>query len=470
MKISRQWISLVSIWAWTSIGLPAWSLSFDWNGSYRFEFTEIDRPTLSGQGQKKSYFLNHLSLSPRIVAMDGVHIVSEIEVLPNSTYPDSQLGAILGSGSKPNASTSSTLSSNQNSTQIGVSQLYLRFQNEYGSLLAGRAPMEFGLGITQNAGRGAFDHWNSSRDLVAYKFMIGNFSFMPILGKVYDPGFTKGGDVTDFIWNVQYENPETESAIGFFWQQRTSNDSSNDSNLSLGGTSSFGYSVASTNLYISRGFELVKIRFEAGFNSGGAGLITSRGEDVKVTGYGMVLDLDFSSQSKWHWNFRSGLLSGDNPDTANFEGFALNRNYDLAFLLFNHPMGDHNALNSSAYRTRSSCSSPPCSTLAIHQMADEEVATNALFLAPRLDYLWSESWTLSNSLIWAQTQVRSATDADRNLGLEWDLGLHYRHTKNLDWIQQLGVFLPGAAWKGSPSAPVEAQTNIGLRSALSLRF
>ncbi len=450
--------------------ISAQAMSVDWVGNYRFEYTDIDKPSLGNPGLRKSYFLNHINLGPRIQAMDGVTIVANIELLPNATYPDSQLGSVLGTGARANASTSALTSTNQSTTSIVVNQAYVRAQQEYGALLAGRAPLEFGLGITHNAGGGLFDHWAMNRDLVGYKIMIGNFFVMPIVGKVYDSGFEYGGDATDVIWNLQYENPETESAIGVFYQQRTSNDSSNDAQQSYGGTARYGYSVASSNLYISRGFEVVKIKFEAGFNSGGSGVLSSTGEDVKVSGYGMVLDLDFPSRSKWHWNLRSGLVSGDNPNTATYEGYTLNRNYDLAFLMFNHPLGTHNPLMTSAYRYRSTCGTPPCPVFAVNQSADEEMVSNAMFLAPTVDYAWSDRWSVINSLVWAQTQVKSATDADRNLGLEWDLSVTYTAHKNVKWLNQFGAMFPGAAWKGGPTVNAEAGTTLGFRSAVAVSF
>ncbi|MGZ3691052.1 MAG: hypothetical protein ACXVAX_06100, partial [Pseudobdellovibrio sp.] len=171
----------------------AQAISIDWSGGYRIEYTDITNPTLnSDHPDPKTYGLQFLYLNSKIVASDGININARFDVMGSQTpgYENSQLGALLGGngiGSDPHIT-----SQNQQSTNVTVSQLYMNVSNEYGTLIAGRAPFEFGMGITHNAGLGPFDHWYDNRDGVAYKFYVDNISFMPMISKVSQKDYGRG--------------------------------------------------------------------------------------------------------------------------------------------------------------------------------------------------------------------------------------------------------------------------------------
>ena len=50
----------------------AFATSIDWTGGYRIEYTDIDRPSLSEPGNKKSYGLHYLYLNPKIVVYNNL--------------------------------------------------------------------------------------------------------------------------------------------------------------------------------------------------------------------------------------------------------------------------------------------------------------------------------------------------------------------------------------------------------------
>ena len=458
----------------TGVSTSAYAMSFDWGGTYRLEYTSVDKPSLVRGAPGKSYFLNHLNLRPKILAYDGVEVVSNIELLGNSAYPDSQLGTWYGSGSRSVASNSSVVNTNQNSSNLQVNQLYLMASQEFGSLLAGRVPLHFGLGMTTNSGTGPFDHWNQTRDLIGYKFIIGNFFFMPMIGKIYDDGLQSGGDSTEQILHVEYDNPETESAIGFFYTRVSTSPETNDAASAFGGTAVYGYQVARTNMFLARGFEGFKFKMEVGFDGGSTGLVNSAGDDVKVSAYGVVINMDFpSAQSRWQWNVRLGLASGDNPNTSSFEGYYFNRNYDIGLILFNHPLGSYDVLRTAPYRYKTACgnSSAPCSNYPVVSAADEETVSNAYFLAPSVTYQWTDRWQWVNTLVWAQAQANPIVGEEpgRSIGYEWDTGLMYKVSEKIRWKTDLGLFLPGSVWRAG-SQGLENGFNTALRSAVSIGF
>lgn len=450
------------------------AVSIDWSGTYRFEAVTLNSTSLSDPKETKSYLLQNLTLSPKIIAVDGVNIIGTFQFLGNPDYPGSQTGQYFGQRPSLNASSSASLGRNQGSASFDVRHLYLNINQEYGAIVVGRAPVQFGLGMTYNAGNGAFDHWGDSHDLVGYKFLVGNLSMMPMIGKPYDFSVAQGRDITDTMIDIQYNNPETESIFGVFHTQRNAGVSANDASNLLGGTVTGDYNVKSTNLILGRGWESFKFKLEAGFEQGNTGL-TIGADDVKVNGYGIVTEMEFPRpQSKWDWKLRAGIVSGDNPGTTNFEGYSLHRNYDIAFMMFNHPLGRYDLFRTGYQRQRSpTCTTAPCGTYANEESLDEEAISNTIFLSPTFTYAFSEKWAWRNSLVYAQLQTNPSTlagnDVSKDIGFEWDSALVYRPHERILWINEVGLLAPGAAFKeGSVSR--DNNFTFGFQSKASISF
>jgi hypothetical protein len=458
------------------LSLQAFSMSVDWGGTYRFEYVGVDMPNLSsaapGKGSK-SYFLNHLNLTPKIIAVDGINVVANIEVLPSAAYPGSQLGADFGSS---NANYSFSGGPSSPASAIEVNQLYMNWNHEYGAMVAGRAPVHFGLGITQNAGQGPNDHWNSTHDMVGYKFLIGNLSFMPSLGRTYRAGnYSLFGGSTEQMWNIEYANPETESTFAIYHQLKSSGATSNDGNIYFSPyfpTASImgGWNTTHTNLYIARGWEKFRFKMEAGFQAGGTGVNNGSGSEIRLSGFGIAMDLEFPRpESKFQWKVKLGIASGDNPNTTDqFEGYYFNRNYDLAFLLFNHPMG--NQATADVLRTKLIRRSGTANGVyANDAAADDDTVSNAMFIAPQFNYIFSEKWEWSNNFTIAQTHTAPAAGVAADLGFEWDTGVVYKPHEKVRWETAIGFFFPGTAWKFGASN-FENSSTYGIQTKAAISF
>jgi hypothetical protein len=450
------------------------AMTLDWAGLYRFEYVNIDKTSLTSPSLQKAYFLNYLSLMPKIVASDGVNIKAKLNVLSNSYYPNSQVGQAFGLGSDsytsgvPSSSgtqDSNVAGGNQRSSYLQVSQLYMTINQEYGAIVVGRAPVQFGLGMTYNAGNGPFDHWSDTRDMIGYKFIIGNLYIMPIFDRVYSNGLSQGQSVQDMVWNIEYNNSDTQSVFGLWHQTRTSGNSSNDApavgyggdNATVGGS----WNTQDVNIYIARGFDSAKFRLEAGFRSGTTGVMTTTGDEVRVNGYGVALEVDLPNpEGKTSWQIRTGIASGDNPGTSNYEGFHMNRNYDVAFLLMNHPLGSYDLFRTNLQRNRDPQCNPNgkntaatvCPAGASDQVADEEVVSNVMYFSPRFKYTMSDKMDFTGSFTFAQLQttpLANDTSVAKDVGYEIDTGITYRATDRVQWVNELGLLFPGGAFKGS---------------------
>ncbi len=451
--------------------------SLDWTGGYRFEWTQVDRPSLATPGERKAYGLNYLYLSPKIIASDGVDIVSRFDILNSSdaAYQNSQVGQIWGAGLPTSPTTDGSRrnvnSKTQNASSVMVSQLYMKLNQEYGSLLVGRTPFEFGTGMTYNAGNAAFDHWYNTRDVVAYKFIIGNFYFMPMIGRVYDLDVGQGNSIQDEILELGYEAPDSGSKLAVLVEKRKSSFGANDIDttrfLPLGttGTVVSEYSTQRTNFLLGKQWTRFGFKIEGSFLTGDTGIQTTTSEYVKINSYGIATEWYFPNpESKWDWNLRAGMATGNDPTTADDEGFQFDRNYDVAFLLFNHRLGQRDFLTTTAIKDQSA-------GRGLANSVDDEAIGNAWYISPKIKYAWNEKWDVSNSLTYAQSWLNptNASGYSKNLGFEYDFELVFKPRNNFQWMNRIGYFQPGDAFKNGTSN-LDISSTFGFESKIAITF
>lgn len=460
------------------VGFSAHAVSIDWSGTYRFEYIDVKSTSLASAVAQKAYALNSLTLSPKIIAVDGVNIIGQFNLLSNANYPGAQTGQAWGLGHTGTDLNSNVATRQQGGSSIEVRQLYLNLNQEYGALVVGRAPMHFGLGMTYSAGTGPFDHWGTTHDIIGYKVLVGNLSMMPMFGKVYDLNIAQGADVSDTMFHIEYNNPETESLFGLLYSERKANQGQNDvdrafNNAAGGATGAVvsGFNMKQYNLVVGRGWESFKFKFEAGFMDGMSGFrVTGATDETKMNGYGVALEMEFPRpESKWDWKVKMGVASGDNPNTSNYEGFQFNRNYDIGFLMFNHPMGQYDLFRSIYQRNRTTGGA----TLANDQALDEEAISNTMFISPSVKYQFGEKWAWTNTFTYALLQVNPGTTPNdsiaKDVGFEWDTGLVYRPHERIQWINEVGLFLPGGAFRGG-TQNFDTNFNFGLQTKAAVSF
>lgn len=463
--------------------ISAMAGDLEWSGVYRIEGYDLKGTELSGH-REKSYGLQHLVLRPKITAGDGLTIYGQFDFFNNATYPDSQMGQVFGSGvntggpiaSGAAGSGSNTLSKNQKAESVSVSQLYLTYAHEYGELIAGRVPLQFGLGMTHNAGRGLFDHWYETRDLVGYKIVMGNMYFLPMIGKASEGALNQSDDLTDYMIQVQYENPDSDIEMGVFYQDRVGGDQASDAPAAgtnagdvlggIGSTRNSNINMKIASVYALRDNERFRAGIEATFESGETGVVTAGGDKVELGGFGIATEFEYRPMdSKWKWGLKAGVATGDDPTTdAKFEGFIFNRNYDVAMLMFNHPLGQADFL-----RTRLITGDVRASG-SIDQ-PDVEAISNVLYLSPSAKYVFSDHWALDNTLTtgWLETNpFADGHKAAKDLGYEWDLSLNFTPRKGVMWINQVGLLFPGGTWKGD--GQFESSFSYGIASKAAISF
>ncbi len=482
MKINQIFIQFV-------VGLSflvsnvAQATSIDWSGGYRIEWMELDRPTLASPGQRKSYGLHHMYLAPRVIASDGINIYSKFHILSSqdSAYQYSQAGDIWGGGlpRSPNPkdatdvdnSRNNTLSKNQRHLPIQVSQLYLTIDQENGVFFAGRMPLEFGLGMTYNLGNGPFDHWLNSRDLVGFRFLVDNLTIQPMFGRQYDENYGQGNSVQDQIIQVQYDNKDSGNVLGVMHEQRKGGLGVNDTSLvTMAGNNSPGtldgdFSQQRNSFTLGKAWSGFGFKFEANFLSGSTGIKNSKGNNVNLNGYGLAAEFYFPNpSSQWEWKVRTGMATGDDPNTDDYEGFQFDRNYDVAFLMFNHRLGQKDFFTTNLVKDSSAGRNQSNSI-------DDEAIGNATYFSPNLKYMWNDRLDLLQTVTVAQlvSNPTDATDLGKYVGLEYDIEFVYKLRERVLWSNQFGLLFPGPAFKNGISG-LQAESTWGLGSKIAITF
>lgn len=474
MKLLFLVISLLS--------LGAHAGDLEWSGLYRIEGVKVENADISALEKNKQYMLHHLVLSPKITAYDGLTIQGRFDIMNAGGYPNSQLGQFFGSGlgnpaAAQNSDTNNILSDRQQSEMIAINHLYLTYAHEFGVLTVGRAPIHFGLGMSYNAGAGVFDHWFDNRDLVAYKFSTGNLSFMPVVAKVVEDDIGFEDDINDYMLNVQYQNPDTELTLGLMYRIRHAARHGN----SIPGAPVFGDGTSTSaqglagfkgeywNIFFSRWIgSSFKVGLEAASQKGDTG-VTAGGGFVELDGYGVALELDYiPKDGSFNYSLRAGVASGDDPNTPNsYEGFMFDRNYDVAFLLFNHPMGQYDVFRTAGNRN----TNPTNPQEMPSSRADEETISNVFYIAPSMKYKWNSKFDTQLGLTYAQLNSDPLVGAsvDKAVGFEVDITLTYKPYDNVQWVNRVGIFAPGGAFEGAPGQ-FETDTVYGLETKAAITF
>ena len=471
----------------------AFAADVTWGGNYRVELIKIKNPELTGDNSSKSYILNHLTLTPKVVAADGLTIYSRLDILNNNNFGvnsatgsvRSVAGDVLGQGNNPSGGTvasggtgtnavdardSNALSRNQGAGNIAVTSLYLSWVQEFGQLIVGRMPMQFGLGVAFNAGNGMFDHYMDTKDLIAYKVVFGNLSVMPMVGKVYEGNVGDEDDINDYVLQVQYDNPETELSLGAIYQTRIGTFGGNDTPNSVGGTVAAGTSgtnggvPATTPGVVADGFKNTliglfskqkvgnfRIGFEADMLSGDTGMKTAGGNGVSLNSYGIAGELGYANpDSKLSGLLKVGFASGDDPGTSDTnEGFQFSRNYDVGLLMFNHPLGSADML-----RTSSRTGDLHANGNQVRNQIDTEAISNAIYIAPSFLVKSRDNLSWGGTLVYGMLNkdpIGNGAGTASSLGTELDLNVTYKPLERLTWITEVGALLPGQGWKGGTS-------------------
>jgi len=335
----------------------------------------------------------------------------------------------------------------------------------------GRAPVQFGLGITHSAGNGEFDHWFDRKDLVGYKLVVGNFFFMPMYGKVKEGDPQQDDDIYDYMFHGEYENLDTDLTLGFFYQKRAASASANDIDTTANifniptSAGKERMDIKTYNLFVKKKNGPLAMALEASMQDGNTGLIsTATNEDVQLGGFALVGELNYSPDaSNFRYNLKAGTISGDDKNTKNkYEGYLVNRNYDVAMILFNYVLGNQTGsiLGNENYIRGTTTK----------QQVDVGQMSNTMYLSPGFDWRWSDKWGMNGRFTYAKLNRAQYDGQSKKLGTELDLGLYYNPFERFHIRLDTGYLWTGGAFRGDPSSPFEIKNAYGIMTKAAISF
>lgn len=466
-------LSQISVVVVCFVSTLAWAADIEWSGLYRVEGVSRYKPDLANGDRGIDYGLQHLILRPKIVASDGFTIRSQFDVFNNSSYPGTHIGQFWGSSvrqptTNPNTVTtadgSNVYATHGTGGTIEVSQLYLTWDHEFGSLIVGRAPLQFGLGMTYSAGMGLFDHYYDTLDMVGYKLVFGNIFIMPMVGKSSGGQPDRNDDVRDYLVQAQYDAPDSDVELGVMYHLRNTNDQGSDGPvIDASGQSIFGdnnatytsANIQTINVYALKDTPTLRLGAEFSFQNGQSGIQLQDGTRVTLGGFGIATELEWRPQdSNWKWGVKAGYATGDDPSTnGTYEGYLFNRNYDVAFLLFNHQLGQFDV-----FRTRligGGGGQPAYASASPNEINGPDVDTisNVLYLAPYTIWNLSDRWNMKGVLATGFLNVDPTTGSAigtgaKDVGYEFDYSVNFTPRKGIAWLNEVGMLVPGSAFKG----------------------
>ena len=109
--------------------------------------------------------------------------------------------------------------------------------------------------------------------------------------------------------------------------------------------------------------------------------------------------------------------------------------------MFNHPLGQINALRTGLVRDTLTPAS---------QQIDTEAISNAFYLAPSVEYRFRENMSFGGAFIYGmlvETPV-VGTSGSKSLGEEVDFSFTYKPYQRLTWVSEIGLLAPGSGWSG----------------------
>lgn len=451
VRVLSTVFGLISLLLTTSV---AQASGIQWGGQYRVEGVWLDGPTLGNSGGGHRYGLHHLSLRPEIVPADRFLIRGQVEVFNSSQYPEGNtLGEFWGGTAHVPSGASEdpfTLRGGVDMGFVAVSQLYLQWFQDFGTFTVGRAPLNFGLGMSYSAGDGPWDHWMSTRDLLSYTIQMGNFSITPTYAKLSEGRIQSEDDVNEYLAEIKYENEDTGLSGGVLYRMRRVGTFGNDRPQPAGGVSGgfgeAGFEEDQTSFFFKRQRQNWSLGLELSFVEGKTGYTTAAGSPIDSNGFGLAAELTYQKpDSRWQWFLKGGLASGDDPATEDaYEGFIFHRNYDVSLLLFNHVMG---ARGTNLLGTGGISRAPydPANDLSVQ--ADVESLSNAFYISPQLRYRWSERWNVEGRLTYASLQ-NTQPGWEKDLGYELDILTDFAINSRVTWRNGFAFLFPGQAFTG----------------------
>jgi hypothetical protein len=467
---------------------PARALDLDWHGQFRTEtnwiygyshnrlLTTALATTDQGyfiplNGDSPASFQNlFLRLTPRVIVSDNVSIYS------NLWFGSPDRGIFGGN----QVTTSTVNQTNTGNATISANTFYAEVATDFGTLVVGRLPLNWGLGVIWNHSTDGFDRMPSTGDGFRLETKLGAFKFAPAVYK-YRAGTNYGGSgtvagtnagnstATDYSLALTYNNDDEQMDLGLLFLRRLAGmQAAVTDPFSLTGTNT-GYAFNVWDFYATKKTGIFTISAEVPIVTGLVGSKT-----YSTVAGAMKVDTQLNDQ--WKIKLNGGLAGGQDSlgagaSAAKLTAFSFHPDYRPGLLMFNYN-----------YRNLSDGSLSPFNN----------PVTNAQFVALGFDYN-SNKWTYGFNWVYAtasksadgtaggsyyntwdghyKSNNAGATAQEKGLGTEFDWNIGYDWDESLKFGLNMGLYFPGKFYEFSNSATLnETKTVFGMGMNLLVKF
>jgi len=464
------------------------ALDLDWHGQFRTETNWIYGYSHSNllttplattdqgyfiplNGDSPASFQNlFLRLNPRVIVNDNVSIYSDLWF----GTPDR---GIFG-GDQPTSSTVNQ--TNTGTALISASTMYAEVATDFGTLLVGRLPLHWGLGVVWNTTEDGFDRMPSTADGFRLETKLGAFKVAPAMYK-YREGTNYGGSgdfngtssgfssASDYSLALTYNNDDEQMDLGLLFLRRLSGmQASVVDPFSLTGTTT-GYSYNVWDFFVKKKTGIFTVSAEIPIVTGFVG-------NKNYNTVAGALKADAQMDDHWKIKFDGGLAGGQETLPAGaasgkLTAFYFHPDYRPGLLMFNYNFRNFSDKSASPYNNP---------------------VTNATFFSLGFDYA-SNKWTHGFQWLYAvankvadgaaggsyfnswdghyKANNPGATAQSKGLGSEIDYSLNYSWDEALKFGLMMGLYFPGKFYEFSNSAtPNVTKTAFGTGLNMLVKF
>jgi hypothetical protein len=493
-------LSLFSLLSFFAAGAPltAHALDLDWSGQFRTESNSIFNYTLGGDkdatnpgsgytipggGSKDASFQNvFLRVRPKVIVNDNISIKSE-------WWAGDPVYGLFGSATPYSLDQKQYYSNQSRGAALSAQRMYAEFLSDIGTVVVGRAPLNWGLGLVWNSSVDhLWDRYPTTGDTIRLVSKFGAFTVIPSV-ITYSAGNSIGGGCTgvacankgdsaavnEYSLAFRYENPEEDFEAGANYIRRLGR--GNQDTIAQGGyqsqldAESGGFNLTTWDLYGRKRFGKFSVAGEVPIMSG---LV----DGVSANAVAAAVELDWQATDALDVSLRGGYAPGQassNGDPTQFTAFYFHPDYRPALILFNYQLANFAGPVTS--------NDPTSSPTGLKSPYDNPVA-NAKYLSGGIR-IALEKWDIRSKVIvaladqvaqngkkflntWDRKLVDAVGTQESFMGTELDLGVSFKWDESFSFHADGGVLLPGAYYAFSNVAGITNPTEAAFAASLKV--
>jgi hypothetical protein len=430
-----------------------------------------------GGGEKNAYFQTlFMKLRPNVIVNDNVSIKSEI-------WFNDPIYGIAGNAAPYPKDQRYWYSNSSRGSSVTAQRFWAEMLTDFGTVQAGRMPLNWGLGLVWNQGENFSDRYNTTADGLRLVSKFGSFTLSPgflkysqgdslgggcAAGGVCTSSTLGGGYVSEYSLLLKYENLEDDMELGVNFLRRLLG-----SNQSAAGylglqDAATGANYGIWDIYGSKKIGRLSIAGEMPIANGNIG-------PVRYSTLAVALETRYKFSDSFDAFVKAGRAPGQSNSTTatpdQFKGFYFNPNYRLGLIMFNYQLRNigrlttqNNPLN-GAQSLQSPFDHPVFNAQYVNFGAQYRTGkwsfrTNWLFasaqeVADASTAFFFNAWDRQN-----RAYTAGASPQKKGLGWEMDFGTSFQWDDNfrLDW--DMGLYFPGDFYKFSNTTVENAPTSV----------